>query len=135
MNAVRNFFLAENRLTQRIIARAANTKEAAIHDENAKKWLIPNGFGNISEEAARESREKAREVRQRSADEIAACKRELLEQLREIEVVTTDFNKLGEHRVAMILNAAAHAVGGRHFTDAEYKPSMPDPSLAADPSR
>lgn len=133
--AVRHLFLAETRLTDRIIARAADTKEAAIHDQNAKKWLVPNAFGNISEEAARESREKARLVRRRSVDEIAACKRELLEQLREMDVVAGDFQKLREHRVMLILGAAARTVGGRHFTAAEYKPSMPEPSLAADHSR
>jgi hypothetical protein len=62
------------------------------------------------------------EIRRNSADEVAARKQELLEQLREIDVVSQDFLKLREQRVAMILNAAARAVGGRHFTEAEFRP-------------
>lgn len=130
--AVRNLFLAEARLTQRIIARASDTREAAIQDQNAERWLIPNGFGTIHEETARDSRKKAMEIRQRSADELASCKRELLEQLREVEVVIGDYHKLGEQRVVLILSAAAGAVGGRHFTNNEYRPpTVPDPSLAS----
>jgi hypothetical protein len=63
------------------------------------------------------------EIRRNSADEIAARKQELLEQLREIDIVTQDFLKLREQRVAMILTAAARAVGGRHFTEAEFRPA------------
>ncbi len=131
MTAVRNLFLAETRLTQRIIARAGEFTEAAVHDKNAEKWLIPNGFGTIHKEASRDSRRKATEIRQRSADDLALHKRELLEQLREIEVVASDFEKLRENRVVLILNAASRAVAQRHFTEGELKPAAPNRSPAS----
>lgn len=121
---VRNLYRAEARVTQRIIASAAETHAAAVHDKNAKAWLIPNSFGTSHPEAARDSRRKAVEIRQRSADDIAACKNELLGQLREIEVVTEDFIKLREQRVGRTLKIAARAVGGRHFPPAEFPGSL-----------
>jgi hypothetical protein len=131
MTAVRNLFLAESRLTQRIIARAGEFTEAAVHDKNAEKWLIPNGFGTIHKDASRDSRRKATEIRQRSADDLALHKRELMEQLREIEVVASDFEKLRENRVVLILNAASRAVAERHFPDGEFKPVAPNRSPAS----
>jgi len=131
MLAVRNLFAAEARLTQRTIARAGDTLEAAKHEQNAKMWLIPNGFGSVSENAARESREKAREVRQNSADQLALCKRELIDQLRETEVVIGDFHKLQEHRVVLILAEAVRAVSTRHFTADEFRSGFPEKSLAS----
>ena len=131
MNAVRNLFLAESRLTQRLIARAGEFTEAAVHDKNAEKWLVPNGFGTIHREASRDSRRKATEIRQRSADDLALHQRELLEQLREVEILASDFQKLRENRVVMILNSATRAMAGRHFPDGEFKPSAPNRSLGS----
>jgi hypothetical protein len=118
--SVRNLFLAEARVTQRIIASTAENHAAAVHDRNAKKWLTPNRFGTIHPGIAQDSHRKAAEIRQKSATEIAACRQALLEQLHEIETVTQDFLQLSEPRVGMILKAAARAVGGRHFTAAEF---------------
>lgn len=131
MTAVRNLFLAESRLTQRLIARAGEFTEAAVHDKNAEKWLVPNGFGTIHREASRDSRRKATEIRQRSADDLALHQRELLEQLREVEILASDFQKLRENRVVMILNSATRAMAGRHFPDGEFKPSAPNRSLGS----
>lgn len=131
MTAVRDLFRAEARLSQRIIARAGEFTEAARHDKNAEMWLIPNGFGTIHKEASRDSRRKATEIRQRSADDLALHKRELMDQLREIEVLTADFQKLRENRVVSILNAASRAVAGRHFTEGEFEPAAPNRSPAS----
>lgn len=118
--SVRNLFLAESRVTQRIIASAAENQAAARHDKNAKEWLTPNGFGTTHPEAARESRAKAAEIRRKSAAGIAACKQELREQLQETETVTHDFIQLREQRAGLILKAATRAVGARHFFAAEF---------------
>ncbi|MEY3895082.1 MAG: hypothetical protein RLZZ214_601 [Verrucomicrobiota bacterium] len=131
MSAVRNLFQAETNLTNQIIARAGEAHEAAKHDRNAKKWLIPNAFGTIHKDASRDSLRKAAEIRQQSADALAARRRELREQLREIETVSADFQKLREQRVALILGAAARAVTARHFTEAELRPAEADDSLAS----
>jgi hypothetical protein len=120
LSAVRNLFTAEARVTQRIIASAAENRAAAGYERNATEWLKPNVFGSVRLEEARDSSRKAAEIRQNSANEIAACKQELLEQLREVETVSGDFLKLGEQRVATILKTAANAVGGRHFTASEF---------------
>jgi hypothetical protein len=119
LSAVRNLYLAEARVTQRIIASAAETRAAAVHERNAKEWLTPNGLGTVHPEQARDAREKAMEIRRNSASGIAACKQELQEQIQEIETVARDFHKLGETRVAAILRNAANIVGGRHITAAE----------------
>lgn len=126
--AVRNLYLAEARLTQRLIARSTETRAAAVQDENAEKWLVPNGFGTIHQEASEDARRKAAEIRQRSAQELARSKRELLDHLRELEVVASDFGKLREQRVVLILNAAARAVGGRQFTETEWRPASDPPT-------
>lgn len=131
MSAVRNLFLAETNLTNQIIARVGEAHEAAKHDSNAKKWLIPNAFGTIQKEASQDSIRKAAEIRQQSADALAARRRELREQLREIETVGADFQKLREQRVALILRAAARAVAARHFTEAELRPAEAEESLAS----
>ncbi len=131
MNSVRNLFLAESRLTQRLIARAGDFTEAAVHDKNAEKWLIPNGFGTIHKEASKDSRRKATEIRQRSADDIARLKRELMDQLREIEIVASDFGKLREQRVVMILDATVRSVAARHFTEGEFESGAPKRSPAS----
>ncbi len=122
-SVVRNLFLAEERLTQRIIASTREDYEAARQDKNAKDWLKPNGFGTVTYEASRESTANAAAIRQRSADGLGECKRELREQLSETEIVATDFNKLRERQVAVILSAAVRAVSSRHFTEAEFQPS------------
>lgn len=123
LTVVRNLFLAEARLTQRIIASTREAHDASLQDKNAKEWLKPNGFGTVTYDASRDSTEKAAEIRQRSAEGLDQCKRELREQLSETEVVAADFHQLHEQRVALILGAAVRAVGSRHFTPAEFQPS------------
>ncbi|MGL4398280.1 MAG: hypothetical protein ACRCXD_00295 [Luteolibacter sp.] len=124
LSTVRNLFLAEARVTHRIIASAAETQAAAAHDKNARDWLIPNSFGTTHPETGRDSHRKAEEIRQKSASEIAARKQELLEQLREMETVAQDFLKLREQRVAAILMATSRSVGGRHFASTEFPGSL-----------
>ena len=131
LGAIRNLFLAESRHTDQILASTAETRAAAIHDKNAADWRKPNGFGNTTEEAARESRRKAVQIRQRTADELASRKQDLLDQLREADIVTADFHKLREDRVALILGSAVRAVSARHFTNAEFRPNFPDQSMAS----
>ena len=116
-SVVRNLFLAESRLTRRIIASNRDGYEASREDKNAKDWLKPNGFGTVTEDAAKESREKAREIRQRSEDALKQRRQELLDQLGETEVVAADFQKLREQRVAMILYGTVRSVSYRNFPD------------------
>ena len=123
ISVIRNLFLAESRLTQRILASTRESYDASLQDENAKAWLKPNGFGTIHYDAHRDSSEKAAEIRQRSADGLAQCKQALRTQLVESEIVARDFSKLREKRVAMILSAAVNAVSSRHFTQDEFQSS------------
>ena len=131
LTAVRNLFLAEARLSDRLIARTTEANEAALHDKNAENWLKPNAFGTINEEASGDSRDKAAEIRRRSAEQLAACRQDLLDQLREADVVTTDFHRLREHRVALILGGTVRDVAARHFTESEFRPTFPEESLAS----
>lgn len=123
--AVRNLFTAEARLTNQMIARTSQTQAAAIHDQNAKNWLKPNAFGTINKDAARASTAKAAQVRKRSNEELDTRRQALLAQLRETEIVSGDFKKLRELRVALILNAAVRTVAARHFSENEFTPSTP----------
>lgn len=130
-SVVRNLYLAESRMTQRIIASSSDKVQAAVQDENARKWLKPNGFGTVHKDAAKEARERAANIRKRSADELTSCRQELLNQLQETEIVTRDFEKLREFRVVLILCSAVRIVASRHFTEAEFKTSFPEESLAS----
>lgn len=129
--AIKNLFLAESRLSQRVLSNTAEASQAAHHERNAEKWLKPNAFGTVHTDASRSSREKAAEIRQRSAAALELCRQELLVQLRETDTLTADFHKLREHRVALILGGAVRAVSARHFTTAEFHPAFPDELLAA----
>lgn len=131
MAVVRNLFSAEVRLSQRIIASAGESKEAAKHDKNAKKWLIPNAFGTVSKEGSRDSSEKAKQIRQHSKEQLALCRRELIDQLKETDGVTEDFHKLREYIVVLTLAKAVRAVSSRHFTTAEFCSSFPEESLVS----
>lgn len=133
LSAIRNLFLAEANLTHQIILRAGEAHDAAKHDRNARKWLIPNAFGTVHKDASRDSLRKADEIRRNSADALATRKRELLDQLREVRIVSADFQKLQEHRVVRILAAATRAVGARHFTEAEFPPTGLEEPLVSKP--
>jgi hypothetical protein len=131
LTAVRNLFLAEARLSQRVLASTAESKTAAMHEQNAKKWLKPNAFGTVNTEASRDSREKAKAIRKRVAEDLALRRQELLDQLRESDIVTAELHNLGEHRVTLIFGRTVRAVGKRHFTAGEFQSAFPDESLAA----
>ena len=125
LTVIRNLFLAEDRLTQRIIASTREHHDASIQDKNAKEWLKPNGFGTVTYDASRESRTKAAKIRQRSAEGLEQCKQELREQLGEAEVLAADFSKLREKQVTAILSSAVRAVSSRQFPEAEFRPTPP----------
>lgn len=129
--AIRNLFIAESRYRQQVIARAGGNHEAALHDKNAKEWLKPNAFGTVSEEAVVDSRDRAREIRKRTAEDMAAARQMLLDQLHEMDVVTGDFHHLREHRVALIVGNTVRTVAARHFTRADFQPSFPEATLTA----
>lgn len=122
---VRNLFAAEARVDRQAILHTAEGHKASVHDKNAEKWQQPNAFGTLRNGVARDSLRQAAETRQAAADALATCRRELLDRLHETEGVMQDFSKLREQQVAMILNAAVRAVGGRHFTDADFRPASP----------
>lgn len=128
--AVRNLYHAESRVTRQLMACSRDNVEAATLERKARIWLKPNAFGTVHTNVASEARDKATRLRERSADKLASRRRELLDQLREVEIVTGDFEKLREHRVVMVLTTAVRAVASRHFTSAEFEPSFPDESLA-----
>jgi hypothetical protein len=129
--AIRNLFLAEIQLARQIIAGNAAEVKAAAHERHAKQWLKPNAFGTIRKDAARESHAKAIEIRSLAADQLAASRDALMEQLRQADIVTEDFHKLREHRVALLLGETVRAVAARRFPNGEFRSEFPDESLVA----
>jgi hypothetical protein len=129
--AIRNLFLAEVQLARQIIAGNAAEVKAAAHERHAGQWLKPNVFGTIRKDAARESHAKAIEIRSLAADQLAASREALIAQLREADIVTDDFHKLREHRVALILGETVRAVAARRFPNGEFRSAFPDESLVA----
>ena len=130
-NAVRNLFLAEVRLSRQIITSTADAAKVAAHKRHARQWLKPNAFGTIRGDAARESNTKAAEIQIRSAGELEECRRGLLAQLQEADIVSADFHKLREHRAALILGDTVRAIAARRFPAGDFSPSFPDESLVA----
>lgn len=129
--AIRNLFLAEIQLARQIIAGNAAEVKAAAHERHARQWLKPNAFGTIRKDAARESHTKAAEIRSLAEDQLAASRDALMEQLRQADIVTDDFHKLREHRVALLLGETVRAVAARRFSDGEFRSSFPDEALVA----
>ena len=128
---IRNLFRAEFQLSQEMIAATAAEAQAATHDRQAAQWLEPNAFGTERDDAARDSLAKARKLRNNAAKALASSRSGLLEQLREADIVTEDFYKLREHRVALTLGETVRAVAARRFTATEFQSSFPDETLAA----
>jgi hypothetical protein len=128
---IKNLFLAEFQLSGQIIAYNVATAKAAAHERHAKQWLKPNAFGTIRKTAARESQDRASAVRNQADKQLAACRAELLTQLREADIVTDDFHKLREHRVALILGETVRSIAARRTPGGEFHSSFPDESLAA----
>jgi hypothetical protein len=128
---IRNLFLAEFRLSQEMIAATAAEAQATTHDRQAAQWLKPNAFGTERDDAARDSLAKARKLRNNAAESLASRRNGLLEQLREADIVTEDFYKLREHRVALTLGETVRAVAARRFTATEFQSTFPDETLAA----
>lgn len=128
---IRNLFFAEVRLTQQIIASVGEIHEADKQDKRAREWLVPNGFGTVRNEESIKSREIAKQLREHSANQLAQCKKELIEKLHEADGVTEDFHKLREYTVALTLAKAVRAVSSRHFIPAEFHSSFPKTSLVS----
>lgn len=128
---IRNLFLAEYRLSGERVASAAAKAEAAAHERRAAEWLKPNGFGTVRADEAKVSLAKAREIKSRSSQQLDACRAELLNQLRESDIVTDDLYQLREHRAALILAETVRAVASRNFPSGEFKPSVSDETLSA----
>jgi hypothetical protein len=128
---IRNLFLAEIQLTRQIIASNAAAVKAAAHERHAAQWLQPNAFGTIRKDAARESHAKAVEIRDLASDQLAASRAALIKQLHEADIVTDDFHKLREHRVALALGETVRAVAARRFPNGEFRPAFPDEALVA----
>jgi hypothetical protein len=128
---IRNLFFAEVRLNQQIIASVGEINEAAKHEQRAKEWLIPNGFGTVRNEESMKSREVAKQLRKHSVDQLAHCRKELVEKLQEADGVTEDFSKLREDIVVLTLSKAVRVVSARHFTPAEWRSAFPESSLVS----
>ena len=128
---IRNLFFAEVCLNQQIIASVGEINEAAKHEQRAKEWLIPNSFGTVRKEESMQSREMAKQLRQHSADQLAHSRQELIEKLREADVVTGDFFKLHEDIVVLILSKEVRVVSARHFTPIEFRSAFPETSLVS----
>jgi hypothetical protein len=128
---IRNLFLAEYRLSTQIIASAASMAAAATHERHATQWLKPNAFGTVRADEARESLAKADEIKSRSSRQLDACRAELLNQLREADIVTGDLYQLREHRAALVLAETVRSVASRNFPSGAFKSSIPDDSLSA----
>jgi hypothetical protein len=123
LTVIRNLFVAEEKLTRRIMTSTLEDHQASIQDKNAKDWLKPNGFGTVTYDASRESQAKAAKIRRRSAEGLEQCKQNLRDQLGETETLAADFSKLREKQVTATLGAAVRAVSSRHFTEAEFQPT------------
>lgn len=128
---IRNLFLAEFRLSRQIIAHTAAMAGAATHERHAVEALKPNAFGTVRSDMARESRAKAEEIKSRASQELDACRAELLNQLREADVVSNDLYQLCEHRAALILGETVRTVASRNFPSGEFKSTVPDETLSA----
>lgn len=128
---IRNLFLAEIQLSRQIIASHAAETKAAAHERHAAQWLQPNAFGTIRKDAARESHAKAVEIRALASEQLAASRDALIKQLHEADIVTDDFHKLREHRVALALGETVRAVAARRFPNGEFRPAFPDEALVA----
>lgn len=130
-SVIKNLFLAEFHLSRQIIAYNAAAAKAATHERNAKQWLKPNAFGTIRKDAARDSQDRASALRSQAEYQLAACRAELLAQLSEADIVTEDFHKLREHRVALILGETVRAIAARRIPGGQFHSSFPDESLVA----
>lgn len=126
-----NLFLAEFRLSQEMIAATAAEAQAAKHDRQTEDWLKPNAFGTERDEAARESLAKAGQLRDRAGKALEIRRADLLRQLGEGDLVTEDFHKLRELRVALVLGETVRAVGARTFTVDEFQSSFPEETLTS----
>ncbi len=128
---IRNLFLAEFRLSRQIISHTAAMADAATHERYAVEALKPNAFGTIRTDMARESQAKAEEIKSRAAQQLDACRAELLNQLREADIVSDDLYQLREHRAALILGETVRSVATRSFPSGEFKSAIPDETLSA----
>lgn len=129
--AVRNLFLAEYAFSKQLIANTVAMADAATHERYAAEALKPNPFGTVRTDMARESLAKAEEIKSRSSQQLEACRAELLNQLREADIMTDDLYQLREHRAALILAEAVRSVASRRFPSGEFKSTVPDESLSA----
>ncbi len=129
-NAIRNLFSAEFALSRQLAANSAAAEQAAAHDRHADDYLKPNSFGRIRTEAARDSRAKALRIRSDAAKHTADLRDSLSLQLREADTVALDFHKLGELRVALCLSETTRTIATRSLPDGDFKPSIPDKTLA-----
>jgi len=128
---IKNLFIAEFHFTKQIIASQTATAQATEHERRAKQWLKPNAFGTIHTNAARDSQKKASAFRNQAENQLNSCRAELLTQLSEADVVTEDFHKLGEHRVALALAEIVRVISARRLSPGEFRSSFPDESLLA----
>lgn len=128
---IKNLFLAEAQLSKQIIASNEAATKATQHERRATQWLKPNAFGTIQKDAARDSQVRASVLRSQADQQLAACRAELLAQLREADIVTLDFHNLLEHRVVLTLGETVRAISSRNITAGEFRPTFPDESLTA----
>lgn len=125
-SVIKNLFIAEFQLSRQTIAFNAAAAQAAAHERHAKHWLKPNGFGTIRKDAARDSQERAMAVRSQANQQLAACHEQLLTQLHEAAIVSDDFRKLHEHRVALTLEKTVRKIAARRIPGGEFHPSFTD---------
>lgn len=123
---IKNLFIAEFQLSRQIIAYNVAAAKAATHERHAKQWLKPNAFGTIRKDAARDSQDRALAVRSQADQQLAACRAQLLTQLREADIVSDDFRKLHEHRVTLILEKTVKEIAARRIPGGEFRPSFAD---------
>lgn len=128
---IRNLFLAEFRLSRQIIVHTTAMADAATHERYAAEALKPNAFGTVRADMARESHAKAEEIKSRSSQQLDACRAEVLNQLREADIVSDDLYQLREHRAALILGETVRSVASRSFSSGEFKSAVPDETLSA----
>ena len=87
-----------------------------------EKVLIPEG-------EARLAASKALDLRNDAGARLAESRNDLLDQLRETDLLAEDFLGNGEHRVALTLGETLRAVADRNFPNGTYQPVVPDDAL------
>ncbi|MCP5543981.1 MAG: hypothetical protein H7A49_08750 [Akkermansiaceae bacterium] len=126
---LRNLFAAEDRYSRGKMAATSIAARAAKYERLTKEWMEPNAFGSMREGEARLAASKALDLRNDAGARLAESRNDLLDQLRETDLLAEDFLGNGEHRVALTLGETVRAIANRNFPNGTYQPVVADDAL------